>query len=99
MQRQTLAKLVKLLFILLLLIQPGGDIVLNIQTHRQGSAYLLPLLSQHLRVLGQRLRLGGFPLKLGGEGIHLTQHQQAFLFEGGDLFFHRLPATLVFGKR
>jgi hypothetical protein len=48
-----------------------------------------------LLFLRKRLRVVCLALDLLSQGIDLPQHQQAFLFQRGDLFFQRIAAALV----
>jgi hypothetical protein len=48
-----------------------------------------------LLFLRKRLRVVCLALDLLSQGIDLSQHQQAFLFKRGDLFFQRIAAALV----
>ncbi|SAH91841.1 Uncharacterised protein [Enterobacter cloacae] len=80
MQRQTLAKLIQMAFILLLFAHPGGNIILNIQRYVQGGADLQPLFSECLLFLREGLYFLCLALDLLGERIHLPEHQQSFLF-------------------
>ena len=95
MQGQTLAQLIKLALVLFLLVHPWRDIFLNIQRYVQGSADLHPLFSERLLFLRESLRFVCLALDLLRQGINLSQHQQAFLFKRGDLFFQGIAAALV----
>ncbi|SAG56082.1 Uncharacterised protein [Enterobacter cloacae] len=80
MQRQTLAELIQLAFILLLCAHPECYIILNIQRYVQGGADLQPLFSECLFFLRESLCFLSLALDLLGQRIHLPEHQQSFLF-------------------
>ena len=95
LQGQTLTELIKLALVVFLLVHPWRDIVLDRQRDIQGRAGFLPLFSERLLFLRQRLRVVCLTLDLLSESIDLSQHQQTFLFERGDLFFQGITATLI----
>ena len=95
LQGETLAELIKLTLVLFLLVHPWRDIFLNIQRYVQGSAGFHPLFSECLLFLRESLRFVRLALDLLSQGINLSQHQQAFLFQRGHLFFQGVPAALV----